>query len=161
MLGLRARPRPLPACSRCGSEAAVRAFGADKVKCIPGALNLFHPAHKACEAGRVFPPRDTAPTMLKHVGESLQRPRSQLLHQILHFWIQHPVLGKKLLFSILRICASLGAVGSLSSRGRPRSPSDHSSSYSESKRRFRALLRLCPSSHVRIEAAAARPTTAS
>lgn len=79
-----------------GLKRLCERLNADKVKCIPGALNLFRPAHKACEAGRVFSPsrRDTAPMMLKHVGESLQRPRSQLLHQILHFWIQHPVLGK-------------------------------------------------------------------
>lgn len=73
---------------------------ADEVKCIPGALNLFHPAHKAREAGRGFFPslRDIEPMMLKHVGESFQRPGSQLLHQILHFWIQHPVLGKMFFF---------------------------------------------------------------
>lgn len=34
---------------------------ADKVKCIPGALNLFRPAHKACEAGRVFLPHAETP----------------------------------------------------------------------------------------------------
>lgn len=73
------------------------------MKCIPGALNLFHPAHKAREAGRGFFPsrRDTEPMMLKHVGESLQGPGSQLLHQILHFWIQHPVLGKMFSFIIV------------------------------------------------------------
>lgn len=32
--------------------------------------------------------------MLQHVGPSLQRPRSQLLHQVLHLRIQHPLLGK-------------------------------------------------------------------
>lgn len=42
--------------------------------------------------------------MLKHDGESFQRPGGQLLHQILHFWIQHLVLGKRSLTFI--ICAS-------------------------------------------------------
>lgn len=43
-----------PSCSWRELEAAVWTFKADEVKCIPGTLNLFHPAHKACEAGRVF-----------------------------------------------------------------------------------------------------------
>ncbi|MED6246961.1 hypothetical protein ATANTOWER_026916, partial [Ataeniobius toweri] len=72
-----------------GSE---RTLEADKEECIPGALNLFPPVqHKACEAGRVSPHSDRQ-MMLKHVGESFQRPRSQLLHQILYFRLQHPVL---------------------------------------------------------------------
>lgn len=101
----------LSACPDAGLKRLCERLNADKVKCIPGALNLFRPAHKACEAGRVFSPsrRDTAPMMLKHVGESLQRPRSQLLHQILHFWIQHPVLGKMALF-LLRLTLRLSHV---------------------------------------------------
>ena len=46
--------------------------------------------------------------MLKHDGESLQGPRGQLLHQIFHFWIQHPVLGK---------CISSGAASVRASAG--------------------------------------------
>lgn len=49
-----ARPELVSAWPWWGFEASVWTFEADKVKCIPGALNLFHPAHKACEAGRVF-----------------------------------------------------------------------------------------------------------
>ena len=65
-----------------------------EVKCIPGAAEpVPSRTQKPVEAGRVSS-SPSALMMLKHVGESLQRPRSQLLHQILHFRIQHPVLGK-------------------------------------------------------------------
>lgn len=45
-------------------------------------------------AGRISLPQSGELTMIKHVGEPLQGPRSQLLHQVLYIWIQHPFLGK-------------------------------------------------------------------
>lgn len=66
--------------------------------CLPGAPKPAHPEEgreAGGEAGRAVPPSSSeTPMMLKHVGEPLQRPRSQLLHQILHLRIQHPLLGE-------------------------------------------------------------------
>lgn len=98
---VRRRSGPLFVCYPCflrvsGSHPSVcQGLCADRkptVTCVHGALNLFPPARhepREAAAGRVSSTHD-------HVGESLQRPRSQLLHQILHLWIQHPVLGEQL-----------------------------------------------------------------
>lgn len=146
--------------SSCGSEAAPWTFRRrTQWNASLGRWTCSIPHTKPVKQAVVFFPsrRDTEPMMLKHVGESLQGPGSQLLHQILHFWIQHPVLGKMLSFIIVDANAAplSCAVRFLSCRlanseGGPQSRYRYQSSWcSPSNRRIQAA---CGS--VRIEAAA-------
>lgn len=86
------------------SSGCVTVWRRTKWDASPGRWTCSIPHTKPVKQAVFFFPalrRDTALMMLKHVGESLQRPRSQLLHQIFYFWIQHLVLGKLRFFIII------------------------------------------------------------
>lgn len=94
--------------------------------CLPGAPKPAHPEEgreAGGEAGRAVPLSSSeTPMMLKHVGEPLQRPRSQLLHQILHLRIQHPVLGEVFSARTMRREARLAPAPAPAPASAPRGP---------------------------------------